>query len=266
MHISVNNLSVSLQGQPVLSDISLHLTPRSTVGLTGPNGSGKSTLMRCLSGLFPAHRKQVKVAGNALSTLSQRDLARHIAFVPQHAQADPGMRVDDIIRLGRTPHRGAFAPWTAGDEQAVNAATAQMALEPLQHKRWHQLSGGEKQRCQIARALAQQPAILLLDEPTNHLDIQHQLALMALIASLPVTVIIALHDLNLAAHYCDTVVVLQKGKLVGCGKPADILTPEAIRSTWQVNAQVSPAANGQADVRYLFPERRISSSILKVAY
>lgn len=127
MHISVNNLSVSLLGQPVLSDISLHLAPRSTVGLTGPNGSGKSTLMRCLSGLFPAQRKQIKVAGNALSTLSQRELARHIAFVPQHAQAEPDMRVDDIIRLGRTPHRGAFAP--------RESAMSWLSMSP-RHK-WH---------------------------------------------------------------------------------------------------------------------------------
>jgi len=250
MHVVVDKLSVTLQARRVLSDISFVAQRAQTVGLLGPNGSGKSTLIRAMAGVQPCAYAGVKIAGSQASHLSRRQLSRTLAFVPQHAESEAEMSVIDIVRLGRTPHRNAFTPWRQADENALRQALAMMKLDALANRRWQQLSGGERQRCQIARALAQQPDILLLDEPINHLDIQFQLELMRLISALPVTVIVALHDLNLAAKYCQHLVVLHEGEVVASGEPAAVLTPELIHSTWQVDATVYRNDRGMMNIQY----------------
>lgn len=238
MHVVVDKLSVTLQARRVLSDISFVAQRSQTVGLLGPNGSGKSTLIRAMAGVQPCAYAGVNIGGKQTSNLSRRQLSRTLAFVPQHAESEAEMRIIDIVRLGRTPHRNAFTPWRQADENAVQQALSMMKLEALAHRPWQRLSGGERQRCQIARALTQQPDILLLDEPINHLDIQFQLELMRLISELPVTVIVALHDLNLAAKYCQHLVVLHDGQVVASGEPAAVLTPALIQATWQVDATI----------------------------
>ncbi|GGY31276.1 hypothetical protein GCM10010384_43110 [Streptomyces djakartensis] len=145
----------------------------------------------------------------------------------------------DVVRLGRVPHRRAWTPASADDERAVRAALERTGLADRAGQAWHTLSGGERQRVQIARALAQEPRELLLDEPTNHLDIHHQLDLLALVSGLPVTTVVALHDLNLAAMYCDQVVVLSGGRVVTCGTPGDVVTEELIAEVYGVRAAVS---------------------------
>lgn len=250
MHVVVDKLSVTLQARRVLSDISFVAQRAQTVGLLGPNGSGKSTLIRAMAGVQPCAYAGVKIGGRQSSQLSRRQLSRTLAFVPQHAESEAEMSVIDIVRLGRTPHRHAFTPWRQADEDAVRQALAMMKLDTLAHRAWQRLSGGERQRCQIARALAQQPDIMLLDEPINHLDIQFQLELMRLISALPVTVIVALHDLNLAAKYCQHLVVLHEGEVVASGEPAAVLTPALIQSTWQVDATVCRTGRGIMNIQY----------------
>lgn len=250
MHVVVNKLSVTLQARRVLSDISFVAQRGQTVGLLGPNGSGKSTLIRAMAGVQPCAYAGMKIGGKLTSNLSRRELSRKLAFVPQHAESEAEMSVIDIVRLGRTPHRHAFTPWRQADESAVQQALSMMKLEALAHRSWQRLSGGERQRCQIARALTQQPDILLLDEPINHLDIQFQLELMRLISGLPVTVIVALHDLNLAAKYCQHLVVLHKGQVVAAGEPATVLTPALIHSTWQVDATIYRTDRGVMNIQY----------------
>lgn len=250
MHIVVDKLSVTLQARRVLSDISFVANRSQTVGLLGPNGSGKSTLIRAIAGVQPCAYEGVKIGGKLTSKLSQRQLSRTLAFVPQHAEAEGELSVIDIVRLGRMPHRNAFTPWRQADEDAVQQALSMMRLDALIHRTWQRLSGGERQRCQIARALAQQPDILLLDEPINHLDIQFQLELMRLISALPITVIMALHDLNLAARYCQHLVVLHEGNVVASGQPAAVLTPELIQSTWQVDATIYRTERGMMNIQY----------------
>ncbi|WP_186767863.1 ABC transporter ATP-binding protein [Enterobacter roggenkampii] len=251
MHVVVDKLSVTLQARRVLSDISFMAQRSQTVGLLGPNGSGKSTLIRAMAGVQPCTYAGITMGGKQTNTLSQRQFSRKLAFVPQHAEAEAEMSVLDIVRLGRTPHRRAFTPWHQADEDAVQQALSMMKLNALAHRAWQRLSGGERQRCQIARALTQQPDILLLDEPINHLDIQFQLELMRLVTALPVTVIVALHDLNLAANYCQHLVVLNEGRVVASGEPAAVLTPELIQSTWQVDASIYRTDRGTMNIQYV---------------
>ncbi len=250
MSIAVSHLNVALQNIPILSDICFHAGEAQTVGLLGPNGSGKSTLIRSLAGLFPAPSQCIHINGTALGEISRRNLARTLAFVPQHAEADNQLSVIDIVRLGRTPHRGAFSPWREADKHAVEEALTLMQLNALANRPWQRLSGGERQRCQIARALAQKPDVLLLDEPVNHLDIQFQLELMRLITALPVTVVIALHDLNLAARYCQHLVVLRQGEVVAAGSPKTVLTSELIYATWKVDAFINHTDRGTLNIQF----------------
>jgi iron complex transport system ATP-binding protein len=151
--------------------------------------------------------------------------------------------VRDIVRLGRIPHRTALGGGTSADEDAVDSALAHVGLLDQAGRLWHTLSGGERQRAQIARALAQEPRELLLDEPTNHLDVRHQLELLELVCALPITTVIAIHDLNLAAMYCDVVVVLQKGRVVASGAPSDVLTAELITDVYGVAASITQDTN-----------------------
>lgn len=238
MNISVSGLTMTRQAQTVLNNITLEFSSGQITGLLGPNGSGKSTLLRCLAGLFPRHAHHVAIGDVALGEMPLKARARCMAFVPQHVEVDGDPSVEEIVRLGRTPYKRAFQGASREDEAAVNASLIQMQLCELRKKRWRQLSGGERQRTQIARALAQQPRVLLLDEPTNHLDIQHQLELMRLISRLPLTVLVALHDLNLAANFCQRLVLLKSGRVSAAGEPDEVLTPEKIEMTWNVKALV----------------------------
>ena len=238
MTISLRGLQLSLQSRKVLHDIDLELATGEVVGLLGPNGSGKSTLLRCLAGLFPRHAHHIRLDGIPLNEISLRERAKQLAFVPQHAEVDGDLCVEQIVRLGRTPHRRGLFSWNDTDDSAVENAIRLMKLSDLRNRLWRQLSGGERQRPQIARALAQQPGLLILDEPTNHLDIEYQLELMALITQLPVTVVVALHDLNLAANYCQRLVLLKSGKVMASGPPEAVLTPDLIENAWHVKANV----------------------------
>ncbi|WP_370409979.1 ABC transporter ATP-binding protein [Streptomyces fradiae] len=241
-------------GALLLDGVSLAPRPGQVTGLLGPNGSGKSTLLRVLAGVLAPDAGVVTLDGDPLSGLPRRTVARRLATVEQHADTQVDLTVSDVVRLGRVPHRRAWAPAAAGDEAAVRAALARTGLGDRADRAWRTLSGGERQRVQIARALAQEPRELLLDEPTNHLDIQHQLELLALLTGLGLTSVIALHDLNLAAMYCDHLVVLRAGRVVASGPPAEVLTAELIADVYGVRAAVSrPDPDGRPHIRFLGP-------------
>lgn len=225
-------------GRLVVDGVSLSPEPGTTVGLLGPNGSGKSSLLRLLCGSVRPTSGVVTLDDTALAEMSRRDAARAIATVTQHADTVVDICVRDIVALGRIPHRGVFGGDRAGDAEAVAEALACTGLADKAGELWHRLSGGERQRVHIARALAQRPRELLLDEPTNHLDIRYQLELLRLVAELPVTTVVALHDLNLAAMFCDSVLILKDGRAVAAGTPAEVLTPELIAEVYEVEATV----------------------------
>lgn len=234
-----------------VDQVSLAPEPGSTVGLLGPNGCGKSSLLRLLQGAARPDSGTVLLDGRDVRRTSRRDVARRVATVTQHTETDLDITVREIVRLGRTPHRRVLGGPTAHDEEVVDAALAHVRLVDKADHSWHTLSGGERQRAHIARALAQEPHELLLDEPTNHLDVRHQLDLMSLVAALPVTSIIALHDLNLAAAFCDWVVVLHDGAVVAAGAPEEVLTTELIAEVYEVDAHLAPGPNGKLNIMFL---------------
>ncbi|CRZ13560.1 ABC transporter ATP-binding protein [Mycolicibacterium neworleansense] len=237
MNLRAVEVSWTRSGRLVLDGVTLDPIPGSTVGLLGPNGSGKSSLLRLLAGIDRPDAGSVQLDGRELHTMSRRAVARRVAVVGQHADTDLDIAVRDIVRLGRIPHTPIFG---GGDgAAAVRAAMAATGLDSMADRLWHTLSGGERQRVQIARALAQEPTELLLDEPTNHLDIAHQLEILGMIRALDVTSVVALHDLNLAAMFCDHVVVLAQGTVVAAGSPAEVLTEELVADVYGVRCRIT---------------------------
>ncbi|MFC4004553.1 ABC transporter ATP-binding protein [Prauserella oleivorans] len=258
--LMAHRVTRTLGGRLVLDGVTIAPEPGATVGVLGPNGSGKSTLLRVLAGVLAPTSGVVTLDGEPLDDVGRRTLARRVAVVEQQADTQVPLTVLDVVRLGRIPHRRAWSPASAEDEAAVWAALEHTGLAGKAHRRWQTLSGGERQRAQIARALAQRPRELLLDEPTNHLDIQHQFELLDLLAGLPVTTVVALHDLNLAAMYCDRIVVLDTGSVVAAGPPGEVLTEELIARVYGVAAEVTRQPEGYPHVRFVRgpvrPERR----------
>ncbi|MBS7542781.1 ABC transporter ATP-binding protein [Ancylobacter oerskovii] len=249
--LAAHDVRWEADGRMIIDGVTLAAEPNRILGLIGPNGSGKSSLLRLLCRLRKVASGVVTLDGADIAGLPRRDLARRLAFVEQQATTDVHLTVCDVVRLGRTPHRSAFASWNAADEQAVEAALTRVGLAERHHQPWHTLSGGERQRVHIARALAQDPRELILDEPTNHLDIRHQLSILALIRRLGLTCIVALHDLNLASLFCDRIGVLHEGRLVACGAPAKVLTPELIRRVFEVEVRICEGTGGHRHVEYV---------------
>lgn len=257
MSLAACKVTWSAGGTIVVDDISVQVSPGSTLGLLGPNGSGKSSLLRLLAGLRRPLGGAVLLDGRDLSAWGRREIAQRIAFVEQQVATEVDLTVGEVVGLGRTPHRNVWGAVRDGDTVAVDRALDASGLAGLAHRRWHSLSGGERQRAQIARALAQEPSELLLDEPTNHLDIAHQFDLLGLVHQLPVTSVLALHDLNLAAAFCDQLLVLAAGTVVACGPPAQVLTEALVHDVYGIRCEVTQVdPHGQPHVRFLRETQR----------
>ncbi len=239
MTIQTRAVTWSAGGRLIVDDVTLDIAAGSTIGLLGPNGSGKSSLLRLLAAIRKPTGGSVLLDGREIGALRRRDVARRMAVVEQHATTEVDLTVLDVVRLGRIAHRRAWPGERAHDDQAVVDAIARTDLQDKLTQPWATLSGGERQRVQIARALAQQPRELLLDEPTNHLDIHHQLDLLTLVTELPLTSVVALHDLHLAAMFCDQLVVLSAGHVIAAGSPSAVLTPELIANVYRVRSVVT---------------------------
>ncbi|SDW46149.1 ABC transporter ATP-binding protein [Roseicitreum antarcticum] len=239
MSVRAENLRWRAGGKLIVDEVSLSVETGQVLGLLGPNGSGKSSLLRLLAGLRRPEGGRILLDDTDIARLPRRALARQVALVRQHSATDTNMSVREIVRLGRTPHRAALSGWSVADERAVETALAQTGMAARAGQGWQSLSGGERQRTHIARALAQQPTTMFLDEPTNHLDIHHQIELLGLVRRLGLTSIIALHDLNHAAMFCDRVLVLQDGHAVASGTPANVLTESLLAHVFKVACRVT---------------------------
>ncbi len=252
MSIRTDNLSWKIGRKTILDGVSFEAKPGQMLGLLGPNGSGKTSLLRLLAGLKKPHSGTVTLEGQDIKNIGRRAMAQRVAFVEQHAATNSNLKVIDVVKLGRFPHRSMFSGWSKADDDAVRQALDRAGMSEKRDDRWQSLSGGEKQRAHIARALAQSPKELILDEPTNHLDIQHQISLMRLVSGLPVTSIIALHDLNHAAMFCDRLIVMQKGRIVASGAPEEIVTQELLRDVFSVDARVETSPHhARPHIHYL---------------
>ncbi|WP_328312579.1 ABC transporter ATP-binding protein [Streptomyces sp. NBC_00442] len=243
------------RGRTLLHDITLEAADGETIGLVGPNGSGKTTLLRCVYATLRPTAGRVLLDGADLHALPAKARARRIATVPQDAEAGGiELSVREIVAMGRSPHHRFWEADTAADGALVRDALARVGIADLAARPFPSLSGGERQRALVARALVQRPDVVVLDEPTNHLDIRYQLEILSLVRELGTVNLFALHDLNLAAYYCDRLCVLAAGRIVATGPPAEVLTAELVREVYGVDAEVSAhPATGAPTVVYLPP-------------
>lgn len=238
MRVEFDGVTVALGGRNVVQQASLAVEPGEVVGLLGPNGSGKSSLLRTLYRAVKPREGTVRLDGQDVQRLTGRQAARAVAVMLQDSPTDFDLSVEETVLLGRAPHHASFGRDTPDDLRIVDEAMRRMEVTDLRDRMVATLSGGQRQRVMLARALAQESPVLVLDEPSNHLDISHQHELMSTVRSLGRTVIAALHDLNLATQYCDHVVVLAEGGIVAAGAPAQVFTPELIRTTFGVDVRI----------------------------
>ncbi len=247
----VDGVTVEARGRPILRDVSFALEHGERVALIGPNGAGKSTLLRVLAGVLRPAAGRVEVDGHPIAGLDRSDVARRLAVVPQQTALPFSMRVEEVVALGRLPHEAALRGSTAADRAAVAAAIDRVGVGHLLGRDARELSLGERQLVLLALAVAQEAPILLLDEPTVHLDLRHQVEAMELLCDLNerdgTALIAVLHDLGLAAHFFPRLVIVERGRIVADGPPAEVLTDRRIRETFGVEpalVRLAAAGNG----------------------
>lgn len=237
--IRAQGIRVTLGKREVLREVDLQARPGEVLGLLGPNGAGKTTLLRVVAGLVPAGHGSVDLAGQPLAQLSGRQRAQQIAYLPQGNECHWPLRVREVVALGRLPHRAPWQRLPAGDAAAIDTALAETDARALAERSVNQLSGGERTRVLLARALATGAPCLLADEPVAGLDPAHQLQVMALLKSKAragATVVVVLHDLGLAARYCDQLCLLGAGRVIAQGEPQEVLAAEPLQQAYGIRA------------------------------
>ncbi|MGN4193023.1 ABC transporter ATP-binding protein [Burkholderia gladioli] len=248
-HFRISSLDWSPADRPraaraLLSRVALEARPGEFVGLIGPNGSGKTSLLRCAFRYERPRTGAIEIGGEDVWTLSPRRAAQRIAVVLQDPPDEFGLTVGQVVAMGRTPHKRMLEGETAEDLVRIERALSDVGLAGTEARAFATLSGGERQRALLARALVQAPELLMLDEPTNHLDARHQIALLALVKRLRITTLATIHDLNLAAAFCDRLFVLADGEIVASGTPDEVLTTELLRAVYGVEAIVDRHPGG----------------------
>lgn len=247
--LTVHNLAFSYRNQPVLQDVSFSLDAGKLLVLLGPNASGKSTLMRLIMGRLRPSAGQIHWQGTDLQRYRPRDLARVVAYLPQSPLADDDQTVFDILRLGRSAYLGAFGIESNHDLSIVMQVAERLQLTDLLDRRLDALSGGQRQRAFLARCLVQEPQAMVLDEPSTYLDLKHQIEMCRLLRSLAherqLAIVMALHDLNLAATYADELILLQQGRIIAHGSATTVLKPETLSEVYGVEVDVQNHTTGR---------------------
>lgn len=254
MKLTIKDLKFDYSSIPILKNVNMELKPGEIVSIIGPNGAGKSTLIKCIDRILDPEG-DIKLGENDIKKMNLRDLAKHIGYVPQSPESMFPTTVLDTVLMGRSPH----SSWRFSEkdvDKALNALEI-LGLPEFTLRDYNELSGGQQQRVIVARAIAQETDILLLDEPTSSLDIKHQITLMellrGLVKDLGISVIMAIHDLNIGARYSDRLVLMSEGKIVSAGNPLSVLTKEAIETVYGVEAIVKV----EGDIPYIIPLRPV---------
>ncbi|WNS43906.1 ABC transporter ATP-binding protein [Paenibacillus sp. MMS20-IR301] len=234
MNLTVDHLAVSLSNVNIVKDVSLKVRNKQFVGLIGPNGCGKSTLLKSIYKVIKPRQGDVFLSDLDVVKSSPRLVAQKLGVVGQFNELSFDFTVREMVAMGRTPHKKLLDNDNRADTEIVAGALRKVNLESHADRSYNSLSGGEKQRVILARVLAQQPEFMILDEPTNHLDIKYQLQILNIVRKLDIGILAALHDLTLAAEYCDYLYVMKQGQVAASGKPEDILTKELIGQVFDV--------------------------------
>jgi iron complex transport system ATP-binding protein len=244
--LSADNLSWGPRGGAALVDgIGFTIAAGERLAIVGPNGAGKSTLLRLLYRAMRPRTGEVRLGGDNIWSIKPNLFAQKVAVVLQECPMAFPFSVRDVVLMGRIPWRRGMGHWTAEDRAVTRHSLEHLNLAGLAQRQFASLSGGEKQRVLIARALAQQPSLLILDEPSNHLDIRHQLEILNLLGGLGITVIATLHDINLAAGFATSAGVMRAGRMIACGAPDDVLSSATIADAFGVAATSHPASDGK---------------------
>lgn len=248
MNLEVDNIHVTLSGTNIVKDISLCVKSGQFIGIIGPNGCGKSTLLKSIYKVIKPKQGSVFLDGSDVLKSSPRSISRKMSVVGQFNDLSFDFTVHEMIMMGRTPHKNLMESDNKEDYEIVDAALKKVNLSSYSNRSYLTLSGGEKQRAILARAIAQEPKFLVLDEPTNHLDIKYQLEILSIVKSLKIGTLAALHDLSLAATYCDILYVIKKGKVMASGKPDNVLTKELVKQVYEIDCEIytNPVTGGLA--------------------
>ncbi|KKY02217.1 ABC transporter [Paraclostridium benzoelyticum] len=236
--LQVKNLEFSIDKKEILKDISFEIPKGSFVGIIGPNGSGKSTILKNIYRLYKPDSGQILLDNKNLLNMKDKDCAKEVAVLAQESNSQFDFTVEQIVKMGRYPYKSVFEDYSKKDLDMVTDMLKRVGLEDYVGRSFSNLSGGEKQRTLIARALVQDTEFLILDEPTNHLDIGYQIQLMDLVKSLNITTLSAIHDMNMASMYCDYLIVMKDGKIKNCGSVKEVITEEMLKEIFGVNAYV----------------------------
>lgn len=264
LKLEINNLSFSYNGYPALEGVTLELGPGEVLGIVGPNGSGKSTLLKCMNRILKTKQNTILIDGEDVRNIGLKKLAKLMGYVPQNSRNIFPFTVFDIVLMGRKP----YIQWSLSekDKEIVAQILEHLGIGNLAMRYFNELSGGEQQKVIIARALAQQPQILLLDEPTSSLDIRHQLEILCILRSLAqskhCSVILSMHDLNLASRFSDTMVMIKKGCIFAVGNPESVITEENIETVYGIKSRVTKSVLGIPQVTPLESENNTIVNLL----
>lgn len=246
--LQVNDVDIAINKKTIVHDMQLEIPEGKITAIIGPNGCGKSTTLKAIARILPCAKGSISFKGRDIHSFSHREFAQCLAILTQSPVAPTDLTVQDLVEMGRFPHRSFLGRAAKDDAQHVEWALEQTNLQHLRHRLLHTLSGGERQRAWIAMALAQRPEVLLLDEPTTYLDICHQLEVMQLLdklnKELGLTVVMVIHDLNHAIQYADYVAVIRQGRLVVSGQPKEIVTSKLLADVFRVRADEFACTNG----------------------
>ncbi|MCR5255109.1 MAG: ABC transporter ATP-binding protein [Acetatifactor sp.] len=252
MNLEVKELKVTLGRTNIVKGVSLKVEEGQSVGIIGPNGCGKSTLLKAIYRVNPIEKGKVLLNGKSMACMTPKEVAKNIAVVGQFNEMSFDFSVEDMVLMGRSPHKKMMEAFNDEDYCILDDALEKTELKGLRDRSFLSLSGGEKQRVILARAIAQKPKLLILDEPTNHLDVKFQFEVLELVKSLGISTLSVLHDVELSARYCDYIYALKAGKVVKEGTPQKLLTRETIRTLYDVDSEIyNNPITGALSVTYL---------------